>query len=110
VDDIYLLYDPVTMARALAATPTIFKKDGLRIGWGPAKPELIVPVYCDPATFLCHLDASGGGLPHLVTGFISCLGAPGRDTNNPPFISFTLVCIDLRHDRLHDLVEDVSCG
>ena len=36
-DDVYLLADPINMYVALFAAPSIYKKVGLRIGWGPGK-------------------------------------------------------------------------
>jgi hypothetical protein len=73
-DDVYPHSDPVGMSKALAGAPTIYKKVGLRSGWGPGKTELILPPKFDPETFLSHLEVSGGGLFHIVTSFTSCLG------------------------------------
>ena len=36
-DDVYLVIDPVHMATALAAAPSIYRKIGLRIGQGPCE-------------------------------------------------------------------------
>jgi len=46
-DDVYLVDDLASMAVALLASPTIYKRVGLRIGWGPRKTELILPLDLD---------------------------------------------------------------
>ena len=52
LDDVYLLADHVHMAIALIAAPSIYKRVGLRIGWGPGKTELILPSDVDSDSFL----------------------------------------------------------
>jgi hypothetical protein len=105
-DDGYLLADPVHMAIALDAAPSIYKKVGLRIGWGPCKTEMILPPDVDSDSFLslvgpdCH--------PFIVTGFTSCLGVPRHATNDHVFTSTTLESLGERHDRLLDLIEEVA--
>ncbi len=42
-DDVYIVYDSANMSIVLAAALAIYKKVGLRIGWGPGKTELILP-------------------------------------------------------------------
>jgi len=106
-DDVYSLYDVVGMTRALATAPAIYKKVGLRIGWGPRKTELILPSGCEPDAFLSQLEAYGAGLPHVVPGFSCCLGVPHHASNDYVFITSALTNIDVHHDRLLDLVEDI---
>jgi hypothetical protein len=36
-DDVYLHGPPVNVAAAISAALSLYKKVGLRIGWGPAK-------------------------------------------------------------------------
>jgi hypothetical protein len=84
-DDVYLLADPAHMAIALAAAPSLYKKVGLRIGWGPGKTELILPSGTDNASFLTTLGPECH--PSLVTGFTYCLGVPRHPSNYPEFIS-----------------------
>jgi len=107
-EDLYLISDPIGMAKALAASPTICTKPGLRIGWGPGKTELKPTSGCDPGIFMPHLEAIGGGLTHLVSSFTSCLGVPRHSEIDPVFNTSLLVSIGIRHDRLLDLVEDVA--
>jgi hypothetical protein len=54
-DDVYLLAAPVNMAVALSSALAIYKKVGLRIGWGPGKTELILPTDVDRENFLSFL-------------------------------------------------------
>ena len=107
-DDAYLASDPVSMSLALVATPTICKKVGLRIGGGPGKTELMLPLDCDPYAFLLLLDTFVGGLPHIVTGFNACLGVPRHAFNDPEFIVVALEGLGTRLGRLLDLVEDLA--
>ncbi len=51
-DDVYLVSDPVNMSSALIAAHAIYKRIGLRIGWGPGKTELVLPSDYDPQAFL----------------------------------------------------------
>ena len=82
-DDIYLISDQVSMARALAAAPQIHGEVGLKIGWGPGKTELILSSDCDPGAFLALVETVGGGLPYVVAGFSSCLGVPRHAASTP---------------------------
>jgi hypothetical protein len=110
-DDIYLLSDQArmsaTMATVLTASPTIYRKVGLRFGWRPRKMELILPAYYDPESFFTCMETSGGCLTHVVPGFSSCLGVPRHASNDPTLITSALANIGVRHDSLLDLVEDV---
>ena len=47
-DDVYLHGPPVNVAATISAAPALYKKVGLRIGWGPAKSELALPPNGDP--------------------------------------------------------------
>ncbi len=84
-DDVYLLADPINMAVALSAALGIYKKVGLRIGWGPGKTELILPTDVHCKTFLSLLPE--GCNPSVVSGFSACLGVPRHPMNDPEFIS-----------------------
>jgi hypothetical protein len=106
--DVYLVSDPTTMSVALAVAPEIYRKVGLRKGWGPGKTELIFPPHCDPEAFLQQLDVQAEGLPLIVPGFNDCLGVPHHVTNDPEFIAESLHNLEARHDRPLDLVEDVA--
>ncbi len=105
-DDVYLLADPINMAVALSTASAIYKKVGLRIGWGPGKTELILPtdVHCE--TFLSLLPE--GCNPSVVSGFSACLGVPRHPLNDPEFISTSLARLGERHDRLLDLIEEIA--
>ena len=47
-DDVYLHGPPMNVAAMISAAPALYKKIGLRIGWGPAKSELALPPDVDP--------------------------------------------------------------
>ena len=47
-DHVYLHGSSVNVAAAVSAVPSLYKKVGLRIGWGPAKSELTLPPNVDP--------------------------------------------------------------
>jgi hypothetical protein len=49
-DDVYLHGPPVNVTTSISAAPALYKKVGLRIGWGPAKSELALPPNVDPET------------------------------------------------------------
>jgi len=105
-DDVYLLANPVNMAVALSDAPIIYKKVGLRIGWGPGKTELIFPTNVDRENFLSLLpDACN---PSVVTGFSACLGVPRHPLNDSEFILASLARLGERHDRLLDLIEEIA--
>ena len=42
-DDVYILSDTDNMAAALAAAPSLYRKVGLRIGWGPCVTAIVTP-------------------------------------------------------------------
>ena len=64
-----------------------------------------MPADCNPVVFLAQ---QGEGLFHIVAGFNACLGVPRKVVNDPEFISSTLEGMGVRHDRLLDLIVDVS--
>jgi len=80
---------------------------GLRIGWGPCKPEVILPFHNDLESFLQHLDDQTKGLPYIVPVFGACLGVPRHVANDPKFNASSLQSLGVRHDRLLDLAESV---
>ncbi len=47
-DDVYLHGPPMNVAAMISAAPALYKKVGLRIGFGPAKSELALPPNVDP--------------------------------------------------------------
>jgi len=107
-DDVYLVSDPVNMSLALIATLEIYRKVGLRIGWGPCKTKLMLPLGCDPASLLLQLDSLNGGLPHIVSCFTASLEVPRYPSNDSEFISAPLESMGLSHDRLLDMAEAVA--
>ncbi len=94
------------MAVALSTAPSIYKKVGLRIGWGPGKTELILPtdVHCETFLSLLHEGCN----PSVVSSFSACLGVPRHPLNDPEFISTSLARLGERHDRLLDLIEEIA--
>jgi hypothetical protein len=107
-DDVYLAPDPVKMSLARAASPSIFNKVGLGIGGGLGKIELILSPGFDPDDFLSRLGNFEGGSPHIVTGFSACFDVPRHASNGPHFIAAALGKLGTWHDRLLDLVEEVT--
>jgi hypothetical protein len=75
-DDSYLLAPSERMATVLHHAPCIFAKVGLRIGYGPGKPEIVLPKGCSRHDFPFPLDDPHVAAPHVVAGFKSCLGVP----------------------------------
>ncbi len=55
-----------------------------------------------------HLEACGGGLPHVAPCFSSCLGVLRQAANDPNFITSAFDNIVTCHDRLLDLVDDFA--
>ncbi len=82
------------MVAALAAALPLYKKIGLRLGWGPKKIELIVPPSLNPNIFSLDTLAPGDGLPHIVRDFCSSVGVPRQPTTQHS---------SLKHQRLWDL-------
>jgi hypothetical protein len=107
-DDSYILAPVDQMAQVLHQAPGIFGKVGLRIGYGPGKTELVLPKDCSREAFPYPLDDPLISAPQVVTGFGSCLGVPRHPTNDPTFIHSSLQKMGEAHDRLLDLVEEVS--
>jgi hypothetical protein len=105
-DDAYLVANPASMPVALSAAPTIYKKVGLRIGWGLGKTELIMLPDVDSQSFLLLLPQAC--LPSVVTRFSAYLGVPRHPSNDLEFISNSLALLGVRHDRLLDLIEHVA--
>ncbi len=70
--------------------------------------SVLFAFHCDLETFLQQLDDQTEGLPHIVIGFNDCLGVPRHVANDPEFIAFSLQSLDVRNDRLLDLVESVA--
>ena len=65
-DDVYLHGLLLNVAAAISAVPSLYKKVGLRIGWGPAKSELASPPNVDPNTLRLPRGDDRRVLPHLV--------------------------------------------
>ena len=51
-DDVYLHGPPVKVAAPITSAPPLYTKVGLRIGWGPAKSELVIPSGVDPESLI----------------------------------------------------------
>ena len=107
-DDVYLFSDVARIEKPLATAPAIYKKAGLRIGWGPGKTELVLSPGCYPVAFLSQLEATRAGLSHLVLGFSSCLGVPRHVFDDSAFVTSALTNLGVRHNRVLDLVEDIT--
>jgi len=105
-DDVYLHGPPVCDAVAITATPALYKKVGLRIGWGPAKSELALPPCVDLETLVPPRDEEDKILPHIVQGLAACLGIPRNRRICVNLISKTIKKPAARHDRLLHLVRD----
>jgi hypothetical protein len=54
------------------------------------------------------LDEHSVPAPHVVSGFKSCRGVPRHQTNDQVFITAALYDLGVKHDKLIDLVEEVS--
>ena len=107
-DDAYLIAEPDTMADAFAQAPATYGKVGLKLGYGPEKTEIILPHGYDREDFPYPLDDPSVPAPHVVSGFKLCLGVPRHHTNDQVFITAALHDFGVKHDRLLDLVEEVS--
>ncbi len=57
-DDAYILVEPNHSIVTLLASPTLYNKVGLRLGWGPGKTELVLPFGFDTKAFI-YLSAVG---------------------------------------------------
>ncbi len=75
------------VATAITAAPPLYKKVGLRIGWGPAKSELALPPDIDLTSLCLPPGEDGAILPHLVHGLEECLGIPRHRLMCVEFIS-----------------------
>ncbi len=108
-DDEYLIAEPDKIADVLATGSTAFYgKDGLKLGYGPGKTKIILPQGYDREEFPYPLDDPSVQAPQVVTGFKSCLGVPPHHTNDQVFITDALHDLGVKHDRLLNLVEEVS--
>ena len=87
LDAMYLHGPQVCAAAAINTAPALYKKVGLRIGWGPAKSELALPPCVDPETLVLPRDEEGKILPHLVQGPAAFLGIPRHRRLCVDFIS-----------------------
>ncbi len=81
-DDSCLLAEPGKMVEVMSQAPAISGKVGLRIGLGPGKKELILPVRNDKSTFPYLMNNLGVAAHHVVTGFAACLGIPRYFSND----------------------------
>ncbi len=107
-DDCYLHGPPRYVAETITAAPPLYKKVGLRIGWGPAKSELVLSCGIDPETLPLPRSADGRILPHLVDGLEACLGLPRHRHMCAAFITRAMQKPAARHDRLLQLVTDIA--
>ena len=66
-DDYYLHGPPVKVAATtINAGPPLSKKVELRIGWGPAKSELVLPLDVDPETMQLPRGDNGRASYHTL--------------------------------------------
>jgi len=108
-DDVYLHGPPVKVAAAITTTPPLYKKVGLRrIGWGPATPELVLPLDVDPETLILPRGEDGTILPHLVQGLEACLGIPRHRHMCVDLITKAMRKPAARHDRMLRLARDIA--
>ncbi len=107
-DDCYLHGPPVHVAEAISAAPPLYRKVGLRIGWGPAKSELALPHGVDPDSLPLPRGDDGHILPCLVAGLEACLGLPRHRDMCPVFITRAMRKPAARHDRLLRLITDIA--
>jgi len=107
-DDVYLHSPPVNVATTITFAPPLYKKVGLRIGWGPAKFELVLPPDVDSETLTLPRGEDGSILPHLVQGLEACLGIPRRRHMCVDFITRAMRKPTARHDRLLCLARDIA--
>jgi hypothetical protein len=107
-DDCYLHGPPTKVAETISAAPPLYKKVGLRIGWGPAKSELVLSEGVDPETLDLPRGGDGAILPHIVEGLEACLGIPRHRKMCSDFISRAMAKSAARHDRLLSLVTGIA--
>jgi hypothetical protein len=107
-DDWYLHGPPVNVAATINAAPPLYRKVALRIGWRPAKSELVLPPDVDPETLQLPRGDDGRILPHLVEGLEACLGTPRHRRMCVDFITQAMRKAAARHDRLLLLVRDIA--
>ncbi len=107
-DDVYLHGPPMHVSEKISAAPALYKKVGLRIGWGPAKSEIALPPDVDPETLPLPRGDDGRILPHLVHGLEACLGVPRHRLMCANFIAKAMRKPAARHDRLVLLAKDIA--
>jgi hypothetical protein len=107
-DDVYLHGPLVRVATTITAAPPLYKKVGLRIGWGPAKSELFLQPDVDPDALCLPRGEDGAILPHLVQRLEACLGIPRHRHMCVNFISKVMRKPAARHDRLLRLARDIA--
>jgi hypothetical protein len=90
----------MNVAAMISAAPTLYKKVGLRIGWGPVKSELALPPDVDPERLPLPRGDDGSILPHLVHGLETCLGVPRHRLMCANFVARAMRKPAARHDRL----------
>jgi hypothetical protein len=107
-DECYLHGPPVKVAATISAAPPLYRKVGLRIGWEPAKSELVLPPYVDPETIQLPRGNDGRILLYLVEGLEACLGIPRHRKICFEFITKAMRKLSARHARLLLLVMDIA--
>jgi hypothetical protein len=73
-DDVYLHGPPATAAAMISAALALYKKIGLRIGWGRAKFKLALPPDVHPEILPLPRGSDGRIMSHLVHGLETCMG------------------------------------
>jgi hypothetical protein len=92
----------------MSASPPLYTTVGLRIGWGPAKSELVLPPGVDPDTLELPRSNDGNILLHVVEGLEACLGIPRHRRMCVDFITRAMRKPAARHDRLLLLVRGIA--
>ena len=107
-DYVYLHGPPMNVSTSISAAPALYKKVGLRIGWGPAKSELALPPNVDPETLPLLRGNDGRILPHLVHCLEVGLGIPRHRQMCADFITKAMRKPAARHDRLLLRAKDIA--
>ena len=96
------------MATVLQQAPGIFRKVGMRIGYGPGKTKLILTQGCSREEFPFPLDDPAVPALNVYDGLKSCLGVPRHFNNDPEFLHYSLQNVGIAHDTLMDLTAEIA--
>ena len=107
-DDSYLIAEPDKIDEILTQAPAIFDKVGLKIGYGPGKTDLALPRGYETQECPYPLADPEVPAPNVVLGFKACLGVLRHYYIDQAFIKNMLQDMGVKHDRLLDMVEEIS--